>query len=217
MNEGYANPGITVVPGCYETESPCSGGYVQQPIGVDIRQSTAEQPIKRTYKIYEDLVRSNLCEKRKMNSELAIKRIVDGMDGDILIERRLPGGEYGRSTPICKLRDFKSFKIQSKSLACNHQEILQIVWPGDAEGIFIAVDADNREKMMMKKMLGKGVDFLLPPNAYKQLRSSLFAFFYNKAKPRKVPDHVGWNQLPGGGWKFVSDAKLTWRAIYDKV
>lgn len=216
MNGEYVNPGITVVPGCYETESPCSGGYVQQPIGVDVRQSTAEQPIKRTFRIYEDLVRSNLYEKRKMNSELATKNIVD-VGGDILIERRLPGGEYGRSTPICKLRGLKSFKIQSKSLVCNHQEILQIVWPGDAEGIFIAVDADNREKMMMKKMLGKGVEFLLPPNAYKQLRSSLFAFFYNKAEPREVPDHVGWNQLPGGGWEFVSEAMLTWRALYDKV
>lgn len=216
MNGEYVNPGITVVPGCYETESPCSGGYVQQPIGVDVRQSTAEQLIKRTFRIYEDLVRSNLYEKRKMNSELATKNIVD-VGGDILIERRLPGGEYGRSTPICKLRGLKSFKIQSKSLVCNHQEILQIVWPGDAEGIFIAVDADNREKMMMKKMLGKGVEFLLPPNAYKQLRSSLFAFFYNKAEPREVPDHVGWNQLPGGGWEFVSEAMLTWRALYDKV
>ena len=79
------------------------------------------------------------------------------------------------------------------------------------------MDADNREKMMMKKMLGKGVDFSMPSNAYKQLRSSLFAFFYNKAEPRKVPDHVGWNQLRGEGWEFISDAMLTWRAIYDKV
>lgn len=185
--ENYSNIEIEVSPGRYMLEDVSYDG-VQQMIPETVREFAMKEQIRfdnqirmethRTeMQIKKELFRSNIDEQRSANRDLAIKKIVQDSEGCFLVERRTPSGECRFSQPICKIRDFKSFRIRSSAIRKDCRELLKITWSGGSEQICFRIDQDDPVNRMIKKFIKKGVIFSFSKRDQEPLAKEVFGFF----------------------------------------
>ncbi len=190
----------------------------------DLQEFYCKEQIKTAGKISIDRNRAMLNERREhLKYELAEKRDLQKCisvsyllekEGELIVQRSSLSGDITKSVSICREKNFRTFILKS---AMSPMRLLKITWQDDPQGIVIRMDEKDFPQKLFRTFCLKGVTFNFPRRDRKNLERELIKIFIKEAKEKEISDHIGWNRLPRGGWEFVSDATLTWRAIYDKV
>lgn len=165
--------------------------------------------------IHKEMVKSQLAETRMLNRELSLKALVESSDGALCIENVDPQGIVKVSQPVTNIREIRSelYVSANRDRNPNVSDVLRIVWSGEAEGVYVPMDDKNLEQTIMQRLRSKGAFFKFPRRIKGELQSHFVGWLLRKAVKVEILEHIGWNQLLDGAWRFEANPKRTLRGL----